>query len=141
MRVTLWFASVIIVLNVVTVFSKRWINSFAGPYNFVSKRMFDCTLGEHGYDGSISHQLRVTHFNPIKPEEPQLMFGNVTRLLPVNDSFWGTFLIDKHKLDKSMPGIPTLPYGRYRSLEKIGFKDADSAVLCLYDEIDIIPKS
>ena len=59
-----------------------------GPYIVVMDKLYDCPLGEDGYDGSITHNLRYSHFNPYKRNEPQTVWGNETRAVPLNDTYW-----------------------------------------------------
>ncbi|XP_026279281.2 uncharacterized protein LOC113207105 [Frankliniella occidentalis] len=88
------WSSILLLLFTGTVISKRWIHSVAGPYRMVSRRTYDCNRGELGYDGTTSHHMRFSHYNPYKPEEPQSVYGNVTRSKPMNDSFWYTVNLD-----------------------------------------------
>ncbi|XP_052126203.1 uncharacterized protein LOC113215181 isoform X2 [Frankliniella occidentalis] len=59
------------------------IKSFAGPWIVYADRFSVCEN-----EGDWKWNLRVTHFNPQKPNDLQLISGNLTVSRSVNDSSW-----------------------------------------------------
>lgn len=43
-----------------------------GPYLIIYGRVYDCALGEYGYDGSTTNHIRFSHFNPVRRYDPQV---------------------------------------------------------------------
>ncbi|XP_026274879.1 uncharacterized protein LOC113204090 [Frankliniella occidentalis] len=66
------------------------INSLFGPYIAYVERFYNCGPDDLPWQW----HLRVTHFNPVKPREAQLLTGNVTIDEPVDDSFGVKVFLD-----------------------------------------------
>ncbi|XP_052126969.1 uncharacterized protein LOC127750172 isoform X2 [Frankliniella occidentalis] len=63
------------------------IHSIAGPYIIYFDRLYAC----EPIDPTLPwrHHFRLTRYNPYKPSEAQLLTGNLTGELPIDDSCWG----------------------------------------------------
>ncbi|XP_052124572.1 uncharacterized protein LOC127749637 isoform X2 [Frankliniella occidentalis] len=68
---------------------EKAINSFAGPYVAYADRFINC---EQQYAWRM--YLRATHFNPQKPNELQLLNGNLTATKGFDDNCWAKVYLD-----------------------------------------------
>ncbi|XP_052120995.1 uncharacterized protein LOC127748965 [Frankliniella occidentalis] len=59
------------------------IRSFAGPFISYADRFYQCEK-----EGKWSWNMRVSHFNPQKPKQLQVLSGNLTAPVPIDDSAW-----------------------------------------------------
>ncbi|XP_034245818.1 uncharacterized protein LOC117647935 [Thrips palmi] len=59
------------------------INTYAGPFIAYVHSATMCPS-----DRTISHFVRFSHFNPVRPFDLQKMWGNVTFNLNFTDNFW-----------------------------------------------------
>ncbi|XP_052121116.1 uncharacterized protein LOC127748984 [Frankliniella occidentalis] len=65
------------------------INSLAGPYTAYADRFYNCERKT-----AWAWYIRATHFNPLKPNELQLLTGNMTSERPVDDKCWLKVYLD-----------------------------------------------
>ncbi|XP_034232897.1 uncharacterized protein LOC117640487 [Thrips palmi] len=77
-----------IFLVISTAAGKKWLHSTAGPYRCIYKRMYNCPIGEDGFEGATMYHIRPPRYNPFRPTDPQLLYGNITRTMPFNDTYW-----------------------------------------------------
>ena len=59
-----------------------------GPYRIILDRLYNCELGEHGFDGTVRFYIRLSHYNPVKRAEPQVFRGNFTVGVTITDEHW-----------------------------------------------------
>ncbi|XP_026272745.2 uncharacterized protein LOC113202630 [Frankliniella occidentalis] len=67
--------------------SGKAINTFAGPYKVVPERFYMCEPDNRVLPARW--YLRISHFNPHKPKELQLLTGNITvQSVSMDNSAW-----------------------------------------------------
>ncbi|XP_034237549.1 uncharacterized protein LOC117643017 [Thrips palmi] len=67
----------------------KQINSFAGPFIAYGYR------ADHCPSEIVSFSLRVTHFNPQRPYDPQFLSGELTFQEDYGDYYMTSFTLDK----------------------------------------------
>ncbi|XP_052127049.1 uncharacterized protein LOC113210445 [Frankliniella occidentalis] len=70
----------------------KGINSLIGPYIAYTERFYMCE--DNNTPLPWRWNLRVSHFNPLKPKELQRLTGNLTGATPFDDSCWSKVILD-----------------------------------------------
>ncbi|KAK3913257.1 Endonuclease V [Frankliniella fusca] len=86
-------SNIVIVLLALSCSEGRRIQSFAGPYIVVPKKLYDC----ESYDSeklAWTYKARATHYKPTQPLDPIRFTGNITGRALINDSSQVSFKLD-----------------------------------------------